>query len=331
MIRRWNSTVGWLTNLYLASVVVVAGCSGGGGDGAQTEVTIGYQKTGSLNLLRLRGGLEPALARLKARVKWVGFSAGPQLLEALNAGSIDFGHTGDAPPILAQAAGVPFVYVGCEPARPRAEAILVPADSALKSVAELKGKRIALNKGSNVHNLLVRALERAGVRYDEVRPVFLPPSDARAAFEGGSVDAWAAWDPYYAEAEAHANARVLSDGDGLVANREFLIATRAFARDHPEVIAAILDGLGGQADWTRSHLDEVARLFGNEIGLDIGTMRRVIDRKAFGLAPMDREVVAEQQRVADLFAELGLIPAKLSVREAVLAPTTTNSSQGAGG
>lgn len=184
MIRRRNLSGGWLTFLYLAFAWVAPGCAGG--EGAQAEVTIGYQKTGSLNLLRLRGGLEPALAKLGVQVKWVGFPAGPQLLEALNAGSIDFGHTGDAPPILAQAAGVPFVYVGYEPARPRAEAILVPAGSPLKSVAELKGKRIALNKGSNVHYLLVRALERAGVRYDEVRTVFLPPADARAAFEGGA-------------------------------------------------------------------------------------------------------------------------------------------------
>lgn len=329
MIRRRNLSGGWLTFLYLAFAWGAAGCAGG--EGAQAEVTIGYQKTGSLNLLRLRGGLEPGLAKLGVRVKWVGFPAGPQLLEALNAGSIDFGHTGEAPPILAQAAGVPFVYVGYEPARPRAEAILVPPGSPLKSVAELKGKRIALNKGSNVHYLLVRALERAGVRYDEFRPVFLPPADARAAFEGGSIDAWAAWDPYYAEAEARANARVLSDGDGLVANREFLLATRVFARDHPDLVAAILDGLRGQADWTRSHPDEVARLFGDEIGLEVATVRRAIDRKAFGVSPMDDAVVIEQQHVADVFAELGLIPAKLRVSEAVLAPTTNHLTRGAGG
>src|SRR5262245_6597245 len=135
MVRRGNFA-GWgLILLGLASTLGLAGCGGGEAEGSRSEVRIGYQKTGSLNLLRLRGGLEPRLAKLGVSVRWVGFPAGPQLLEALNAGSIDFGHTGDAPPILAQAAGVPFVYVGYEPARPRAEAILVSPGSALKSVA----------------------------------------------------------------------------------------------------------------------------------------------------------------------------------------------------
>jgi sulfonate transport system substrate-binding protein len=207
---RGGRPLGWRFLLLIA--VGCVSCTQSG-DSPSKVVRIGYQKAGTLNLLRLRGQLEPDMERLGMRVEWVGFPAGPQLLEALNAGAIDFGHTGDAPPILAQAAGVSFVYTACEPARAHAEAIVVPDGSPLKSVADLAGKRVALNKGSNVHFLLVRALEAAGVPYDRVEKVYLTPSDSRAAFEGGSVDAWAAWDPYLAEAELNAAARVLADGE----------------------------------------------------------------------------------------------------------------------
>jgi sulfonate transport system substrate-binding protein len=114
---------------------------------------------------------------------------------------------GEAPPIFAQAAGANLVYVANEPPSPRSEAIVVPGDSGLKTVAQLKGKKIALNKGSNVHYLLVRAIEKAGLKYSDITPVYLPPADARAAFERGSVDAWVIWDPLLAAAEKQLGAR----------------------------------------------------------------------------------------------------------------------------
>lgn len=158
--------------------------------GQDKVVRIGYQKYGKLVLLKSKGTLEPKLAADGYKVVWTEFPSGPPLLEALNIGAIDFGNTGEAPPIFAQAAGAPIQYVAYEPPAPKGEAILVPKDSPLKSVADLKGKKVALNKGSNVHYLLVKALEKAGVKYSEIEPVFLAPADARAAFERGAVDAW---------------------------------------------------------------------------------------------------------------------------------------------
>ncbi|MBX9869328.1 MAG: aliphatic sulfonate ABC transporter substrate-binding protein, partial [Burkholderiaceae bacterium] len=177
---------------------------------------IGFQKYGTLTLLKGAGTLDKRLAALGVEVKWNEFPAGPQLLEGLNVGSIDFGTTGEAPPIFAQAAGADLVYVGNEPPAPGGEAIVIPKDSPLKSVAELKGKKVALNKGSNVHYLLVKALEKAGVAYADIQPVFLPPADARAAFERGSVDAWAIWDPFLAAAEKQLGAKILTTGKDLV-------------------------------------------------------------------------------------------------------------------
>src|SRR6202050_904116 len=129
-------------------------------------IRIGYQKYGTLVLLKARGSLEKRLAPLHIEVQWTEFPAGPQLLEGLNVGSIDFGTVGEAPPIFAQAAGADLVYVANEPPASAGEAILVPKNSPIKSVADLKGKKVALNKGSNVHFLLVKLLQRAGVNYN---------------------------------------------------------------------------------------------------------------------------------------------------------------------
>jgi aliphatic sulfonates family ABC transporter substrate-binding protein len=162
------------------------------------ELRIGFQKYGTLTILKGRGTLEKRLLEKNVTVKWTEFPAGPVLLEGLNVGSIDFGTVGEAPPIFAQAAGANLVYVGHEPPSPRTEAIVVPKGSALRTLADLRGKKIAVNKGSNAHYLLVKALEKSGIAYTDVQVVFLAPADARAAFERGAVDAWSIWDPFLA-------------------------------------------------------------------------------------------------------------------------------------
>jgi len=176
---------------------------------ADRVVRIGYQKYGNFILSKGTGAFDKTLAAQGVAVEWTEFPSGPPLLEALNAGAIDIGQAGEAPPIFAQAANAGFVYIAHEPPAPQGEAILVPKDSAIKSVADLKGKKVALNKGSNVHYLLVKLLQQAGVKYSEIQPVFLAPADARAAFETGTVDAWAIWDPYQAAAEVAIKARTL--------------------------------------------------------------------------------------------------------------------------
>jgi len=190
----------------------------------ERQLRIGYQKYGNLVLLKARGTLEPRLRALGYRVGWAEFNAGPPILEAINAGAVEFGTTGEAPPIFAQAAGVPLAYVAHEPPSPRGEAILVLRDSPIQRVADLRGKKVAFNRGSNVHYLVVRALEAAGLRYADIEPQFLAPADARVAFERRVVDAWAIWDPFLAAAEAPGNTRQLADGTGIAPNHQFYLA-----------------------------------------------------------------------------------------------------------
>ena len=283
---------------------------------------VGYQKYGTLILLKARGDLEKRLAGQGVTVKWSEFAAGPQLLEALNVGSIDVGTVGEAPPIFAQAAGADLVYIANQPAAPLAEAIVVPKDSPLKSVGELKGKRVALNKGSNVHYLLVKALQAAGLKYSDIEPVFLPPADARAAFSRGAVDAWAIWDPFLASAEKTLGARVLGNGKGIVSNRQFLLASRGYATQHPAVVTALVDELRLVDQWGADHPAEVAKVLGPAVGVDLATADYATARFAFGFTPITPEVVLDQQKIADQFAELKLIPKPLRVADALLPVST---------
>ncbi len=285
-------------------------------------VRIGYQKYGTLVVEKARGTLERRLAPMHVHVTWTEFLGGPALLEAMGADSIDFGITGDAPPIFAQAAGVPLVYVAVEPPSPHGEAVIVPAGSPIRSVADLRGKRIALNKGSNVHNLLVRVLQSGGLTPADVQSVFLKPSDARPAFENGSVDAWVIWDPYLAAAETALKTRQISDGVAggktIDENREFFLTTRDFAGANPDVVHAIIADLTETEAYAAAHRDEMTQMLAPAMGMDPAAVRRALDRLSFGVQPIDDHVMASQQDIADLFARLNLIPMRLDLKEARL-------------
>jgi sulfonate transport system substrate-binding protein len=285
---------------------------------ADNVIRIGYQKYGTLVLLKARGGLEKRLAPLHVQVKWTEFPAGPQLLEGLNVGSIDFGTVGEAPPIFAQAAGADLVYVGNEPPASTGEAILVPKNSPIKTVAELKGKKVALNKGSNVHFLLVKLLQKAGVQYTDIDAVFLTPADARAAFERGSVDAWAIWEPFLAAAQTQAGARILANGNGVVSNHQFFLASRPYASKRVDVVAIVLEELAAVDQWAKANPKDAATALSPQIGLDRPTLELALSRGGYGVTPVSDAVLTEQQAIADSFYELKLIPKRINVRDATL-------------
>ncbi|MER9048154.1 sulfonate ABC transporter substrate-binding protein [Mesorhizobium sp. M0923] len=308
---------------YVAKLALAVSIALGAATATHAEdkiVRIGFQKYGTLILLKTKGLLEEKLKPQGYTVEWTEFPAGPQLLEALNIGSIDFGTTGEAPPIFAQAAGAPLVYVGYEPPAPEAEAILVPKDSPLKTVADLKGKKVALNKGSNVHYLLVKALEKAGLAYTDVEVSFLPPADARAAFEKQAVDAWVIWEPFLAAAEAATGARQLANGSGVVDNHEFYLASRDFVDTQPEVVDTVVASLGEIDTWINANRDDVAEQFSPALGIPADVLAVAVQRRSYGVKPITPEVVAAQQKIADVFHELGLIPTAIRIADAVKKP-----------
>jgi len=276
---------------------------------------VGHQK-GWLSVLKGRGTLEKRLAPLGVGVTWTEFNAGPVQLEALNVGSIDFGDVGEAPPIFAQAAGAPLVYAGATVPRPKLEAVIVPKGSAVHSVTDLKGKRVALNKGSNVHYFLVKLLEKQGLAYGDVQTVFLAPPDARAAFEKGAIDAWVIWDPFLAAAQKTLDARLLADASGVVHNRAYYFTSREFATRNPDVLKIAIDEVNAVDTWAAKNQAAAAAELSVVLGLDKRITELYLSRANFGTAPITREILAEQQVIADTFFELKLIPKKLNLLHA---------------
>ncbi len=312
---QWLALVLTLIALFVLAALVPAQ--------AQTQakpeqLRIGFQKSASLlTLQKSQGSLEKRLAPLGVAVKWVEFPAGPQLLEGLNVGAVDVGFVGEAPPIFAQAAGAKFVYIGNDPAAPEAEAIVVPKDSVIKTVADLKGKKVALNKGSNVHYLLVKALEKHGLKYADIQPVFLPPADARAAFERGAVDAWAIWDPFLAAVEKQSSARILVDGRGVVNNYAYYLAERGYAEKYPQVVRSLFEDTVAQGRWLKANLKQAAAVIAPLQGLDPAVVELSLQRYQFGVVPLTAAVAAEQQKIADAFLALGLIPKPIRIVDAL--------------
>lgn len=306
----------FFTGICLSLLISAQWFQGGVAQNSPSTIRIGYQKYGTVSIVKAKGDLEKQLKAQNISVQWSLFPGGPQLLEALNAGSIDFGHTGEAPPIFAQAAGAPLVYVGNEAPNPKGEAILVHQDSNIKTVADLKGKKVALNKGSNVHFLLVKALESAKVKYGDITTVFLPPADGRAAFESKKVDAWVIWDPFYEAGKRATNARVLRDGEGLVANREFYLASRSLLKQSPNLVKTVLSEINKVDKWAAANHNQVATLLSPELGIDVPTLEAVSRRRPYGVKPVTQEVIAYQQNVANTFQNLGLLKQAIAVKDA---------------
>jgi len=281
---------------------------------------IGYQKSGPLLLLKGTGALEQRLAPKGVSVAWTEFPSGPPLLEALNVGSLDFGTTGDTPPIFAQAAGADLLYVGRQPNRGRSSAVLVKDGGPIRTVADLKGRKLAFVKGSNANNIVVQVLRHGGLSYKDIQPVYLSPADARAAFERGSIDAWAIWDPYYALAERQPGVRVLTTAEGIVESSSFFLARRPFVQANPEVLAIVLEELDKAGVWAEANLDAVAEILARVNGIDLEVQKVAAARASYRVGPVEEEHVRTQQGIADTFAELGLIPKRLDIRDAVWTP-----------
>lgn len=280
---------------------------------------IGYQKAAStLVLAKANGSLEARLRPLGVEVAWAEFAAGPQLLEALNVGAIDFGYVGEAPPVFAQAAGADFVYSAYEVPTPLAEGVVVAKSSTIKTVADLRGKRVALNKGSDVHWFLVALLRKHGLDYGDVSPVFLAPADARAALERGSVDAWAIWDPFLTAVLDQSPVRLLANAEGAADHHQFFLSQRAFASKRGDIIKATLESLGQTGQQIRGDYAGAAAQLAPIQGLDAKIVEKGLRHYAHIYRPVSEPVLAAQQRIADTFLQLRLIPRQIRVADATL-------------
>lgn len=291
--------------------------------GAPKELRIGYQKAGLPVVARQQGLIERALADRAIPVRWVEFTAGPPLLEAMNVGAVHLGWTGDAPPIFAQAAGSAITYVAALPSNGAGEAVIVKAGSPVAGLAGLKGRKVGFTKGSSAHNLTVAALERAGLAYADITPVHLSPADAAAAFARDAIDAWTIWDPFLAVAQSRHDVRLLVTSREALNVRTFFLANRGFAAQNPRIVQDTIRSLAAAAVWADAHRGEVAQALAEVTGVEFAAQKVAADRTDFGIGPVTDEIVAGQQVTADRFHKLGLIPRAVAVRDAVWVPPQT--------
>jgi sulfonate transport system substrate-binding protein len=308
--------------LSLHAAAVAAVSSRAHADTAVKEIRIGYQKNGVLVIARQQASLEKYFKPLGIEVKWVEFSSGPPMLEAMNVGSVDYGAVGDSPPVFAQSAGASIVYAASQPIT-NGQGILVPANSAIRDIADLKGKRVGFTKGSSAHNIVVQTLEKAGLTYADIAPVYLTPPDAGPAFANGSIDAWAIWDPYFAIGETKQGGRILVNASEITRTNSFYIANRDFARHHGPVLQQIIDVTTSTANWAEGHREEVAKSLSAVTGIPLDIQTVAANRSAFAVGPITEDIIATQQGVADRFFKLGLIPRPIAVRDIVWRNTQT--------
>lgn len=299
-------------------ISLLLGCGKEESKGPITEIRIGFQKGNTLNILKARGTLEKKLSQQGIKVKWSPFPMGSVLLEALNAGSIDFGHASDGNSVFAQAGGKPIVYVAAESPYPKGVAIVVPKNSPIQTIKDLKGKKVAVSKGGNQHYLLVKALEKEGLSFSDIQPVYYKDAaEARAAFDSKQIDALGLWDPYLAVLENEVQVRYLTDGQGLTENRTYYFASKTFAKEHPELIKTILEELNQADQWANSHPTEVASILSKELKIDQKALEVASKRREYGVQRIDDQVIKVQQELADTFYQLKLIPKGIQINSVI--------------
>jgi len=281
---------------------------------AAEGLRIGYQKSSTLTaVLKINGELEKALAPLGITVSWHEFSSGLPLLEAINIGSIDFGaDVADTVPIFAQAAGAKLAYIAEEAASPTAQAILVPTSSAIKTLADLKGKTIAVTKGAGSHYLLLAALAKAGLSFKDIRPAYLPPADGRAAFVSNNVDAWIAWDPFLSSVLGQSGARILADGtNGLASYKRYYLASADYADKHANVLDVVFGKLVETGKWVKAKPGDAANLLAGLWGIDAATVEQANSHRSYQVGAVTTAGLSEQQTIADAFLAEHVLPAKV--------------------
>jgi sulfonate transport system substrate-binding protein len=303
--------------LSLASAAVATCATPLRAEDKPKEIRIGTQKGGFFPAVKARRTIEDTFKPVGIDIVWVDFQFGPPLLEAINVGSVDFGYVGDAPPIFAQAANAKIRYAAAVKQNGSTQAIIVPKDSPIRTLTDLKGKRVAFGKGSSAHNLLVAALEKAGLSWSDITPAPLAPADATAAFVKGSVDAWSIWDPYLALAELKENARVIAWDRDVHKPNSFYIVGSDFVEKYPALVAKLNAAFAAEGVWANGHHEEVAKAQAEATGVDLEAVRRFVDRSVYSVVPIDEEVIRSQQAVADRFARVGLIPKQVNVAEIV--------------
>jgi sulfonate transport system substrate-binding protein len=272
---------------------------------ARAEVTLrcGDQRGNNRAVMEAAGVMKD----LPYRIAWSEFVAAAPLVEALNAGAIDAGVVGDAPFTFGFASGVPMRAIAARRSTQQGTAIVVRGDSPAHAFTDLKGKKIATTRGSIGHFLILAALRRAGLPDDAVKIVFLQPADAKAALTSGSIDAWSTWEPYTSQVEVVDGGRQVTNGQGLTPGQGFQIASTDAIAAKREQLADFITRLTAARIWANAHRDEYATIWAKLMGFPVEVPRHWFARTTEEVVPTDARVIADEQKVIDLYASAGML------------------------
>jgi sulfonate transport system substrate-binding protein len=297
------------TLAMLGATFALSACGGTG----RRVLKVGSQRGANKAWMEASG----ALKDVPYRIEWSEFPAAQHLLEAIGAGAVDVGAVGDAPFLFAYESGSPIVAVQATRYAPRniADAVIVPKGSAIRTLDQLRGRRIATGRGSVGHQLLLRALEKGHIPPAAVQITFLSPGDAKAAFDSGAIDGWSVWNPYVGEAILHGGARVIVDERELGVPIGFMAANRAAAKAKHDILNDFLVRNTHGQQWANKHVDAFAAVLAKETGLSLDVARYTVDRD-LQTVPMDARVQADLQDIVRLFSVAGAIKGNRSLDQA---------------
>ncbi|MFD0714207.1 aliphatic sulfonate ABC transporter substrate-binding protein [Paenibacillus sp. GCM10027626] len=327
----------WLTTI-LALLLILSGCGNaakeeggkqpadnpdqanrGSGKPVYENLTVrlGVQGKGGLfGKAREEKWYEDAFGDLGVKVEWIEFQSGPPMVEAMASNHLDFAGMGNMPPIAAQAAGVDFKIISQMLEGKNNVAIIVPKESAIHSVSELKGKKVAVTKGSNAYNFLYRVLGKEGVKDSDLEIIQLQPDETQPSFEGGKVDAWAVWDPYISLNVLSGKARVLTDGaDSGVLSPSFQLVRGDFAKNYPKLVVLYLKVLEKSRLWEANHQEEAFQRYADERNIPLELVKGMQERSSYINIPISDDIIARQQQTADFQFSLGTIRKEIDVSQ----------------
>lgn len=328
MNRKWLGTI--LVSATIAFALTACGSknneeAAAPAANALDQIAIGYQNgVSTLTLLKEQGKLDAKLKEQGITVTWNQFTATPDMINAINDGNgLDFGGGGGTGPVFGQSAGKKFVRVAAQHGATEGSSILVLDESSIQTVADLKGKKVAVTKGAFQQYLLVSALKQAGLTYDDITPLYLQPSEALTAFKKGEVDAWVIWDPITAQAESQAKTRTLANNGSVfgetapLEGAPYYFANEDLVKNHPDVLKIIVDELKETAVWESNHRDEAAQILADVYKADLPSLQ-VAEQRAGDkeIIPLTDDLLTIYQKQADAFFDLKIIPNKIDMKDA---------------
>ncbi|MCI2256300.1 aliphatic sulfonate ABC transporter substrate-binding protein [Domibacillus sp. PGB-M46] len=309
----------WL--LLIISSLILAACSAktSGEEQELKEINIGIQQSLSpLWIAKEKGWFEEAFEKEGIKVNWTEFQSGPPQFEGLAAGKLDFSQVGNSPVIGGQAADVPFKEIALSQDGLKANAILVKKGNSIQSIEDLKGKKVAVAKGSSGFDFLHKALKDADVSPDDVEIIQLQPDEAMPAFENGAVDAWSIWEPFVSLQTIQNDAEILANGETLHSySPGFTLVRSGFAEEHPEEVERFLDVYNKTVDWQKTNKEEAISIYSEIKELDKDVVESVLNNTEPLNEPITEEIIKAQQETADFQYDLGVIDKEIDVSEVV--------------